>query len=233
MFSHSSRRSRRRIPLIILSTVQHVVWRAWVHDELKKGGARASPALKKAAHAALALTEALVWLESDERAGIDHLLKNGAVFKEFEKWDFEELEKMAWSLARILGYCNGSIYSPFPKDKIKETSLRRGRGRKQGADNVHTRLFKQFAKSLYEFSCIYSARFTLDRLVVSINLLRPYLPTGLVPNVLPIPTLKNIVANKAIATYTEPSQDPVAVSRNRAPRAAFLRRRPRTSDPTG
>jgi hypothetical protein len=172
--------------------IRSLILETWTQHTMQKYGERGSKALKKAAHAVLALDEALSWLNKDERAVIHEALeqrrrsdKKGPGFGNYQ-WT-------AWYLAEAICFSAGFPGPSQPSDVREGRSLGSGRGKKPGAENVQTRGFKRFAASLDDLARIGGGGFTLTKFMKAIELLRDHLPPGFVPKVLPSATLKRIV----------------------------------------
>jgi hypothetical protein len=158
----------------------------WWRDQ-QAAPARPGPALMKVAKATRMLHEAQLELDKQDRARVNRILEREPIV--FEQ-QFERLPQTMWQLDFIFSTATGtSMRSDNEKPPIS-------RGRKQGS--VNNKAFQKLVRDLLLAAFAAGGELTLDKnfkkgtLIEALGTLRDYLPTGLVPNVLPPGTIQKI-----------------------------------------
>jgi hypothetical protein len=158
----------------------------WWRDQ-EAAPVRPGPALMKAAKAARMLHESQLRLDNQDRDWLIRILeREPAVFRR----QFERLPQTMWQLDFIFSTATGT---PMRSDNERPSS---NRGRKQGS--VNNRVFQKLVRDLLLAAFAAEGELTLDKnfkkgtLIDALEILREYLPTGLVPNVLPLGTIQKI-----------------------------------------
>ena len=147
------------------------------------------PALLQAAKAARNLYEAVCNLNKEDRDWVEKLLAQ-------EPSNFQEqlrnFPHAAWLLAFLFSNAIGRSIPLISANSGSSGKLRRRPG------TVNDMTFQVFVRHLLLIATEAGGEFTLDKnsnkgtLIDTLNILRPHLPKGLVPNVLPVGTLQKI-----------------------------------------
>jgi hypothetical protein len=164
---------------------------------------RPSEALKKAAKAARTLDQAFGSLNKAERAWVKKLLEQEPWSPEFLMGlvpgdePLPELPSTVWRLARLFSLAAGEAVMGLPGTNSLSDAPGRGRGM------VNDVMFQHLVFSLLSCAADAGGGLSLNKnkdskdskdgtLSDALNILRPHLPKGVVPNVLPLGTLQTI-----------------------------------------
>jgi hypothetical protein len=163
-----------------------IVEEIWRRDQ-QSAPVRPGPALMKVAKAVRMLHEAQLKLGKRDKAWVKRLLeREPAVFEE----QFERLPQTMRQLDFIFSSATGTS---IRSDKEGAPS---NRGRKPGS--VNDEVFQKLVRDLLLAALAAEGKLTIDKnfkkgsLIDALNILRKYLPTGLVPNSLPFGTIQKI-----------------------------------------
>jgi hypothetical protein len=156
-----------------------IVEEIWWRDE-QSAPLRPGPALMKVAKAARKLHEAQFELDKQDRAWVNRILQREPAI--FER-QFERLPQTTWQLDFIFSSAAGTS---FRSDNERSPTKS---GRKKGS--VNNREFQKLVRDLLLGALAAGGELTFDKnfkkgtLIDALDILREYLPRGLVPNVLP------------------------------------------------
>jgi len=169
-----------------------IVWggvqAVWDRD---RRGKKPGPALVRAAEAARKLHKVLVNLSPDDRAWAGKLLAKSPWYRHW----IPELSGTTYGLAHLLSTAQGKV-PPRRQDKVLDPHVR---GRRRGT--VKDVEFRNFVVDLLVAAAETDGQLTLEKnlgtgsLIDALNILRPYLPKGIIPNVLPLGTLQTCKTN--------------------------------------
>jgi hypothetical protein len=182
--------------------VRFIVRQAWERDRRAVGG-NAGAALVGAAKAARALHEALDNLEPDDREWLKRLWTRTP---QYQRW-LLELPVTAFQLAHLLSVAAGKA----PPQCQGETSQPNKKGRRRGS--VKDVLFHDFARWLLRVTTDSKGDLTIENegrtgsLIDALDILREYLPKGLVPPRPAAGTLQRIKENLKAAELEDPDGD--------------------------
>lgn len=183
--------------------VRFAVRLAWERDRRAIGG-NAGAALIGAADAARALHEALDHLEPADREWLERLWTRTPLYKQW----LRELPETVFQLVHLLSVAAGRAPPPGPG----ETSAPDKRGRRKGS--VKDVMLLDFVRLLLLATATSKGDLTVEdesntgTLMDTLQILREYLPVGLVPLAPPAGTLQRIKANiKADHVYYTPLYD--------------------------
>jgi len=181
-------------------SVCHSVQMVWEQDRRSVSSKpRPGRALVQAAQAARALDEAVCSLNKEDREWVDRLVANHAWLAQEERlrdstepFQINELHRTVWLLSFLFNTAVGRS-SPV---LAGTATLHNQRGRRRGT--VKDMTFEVFVRHLLLSAAEAGGDLTLDKnfkkgtLIDALNILRPYIPKGVVPNVLPLGTLQRI-----------------------------------------
>jgi hypothetical protein len=161
----------------------------WERDR-RAVGITAGAALIRAGDAARTLHEAIDNLETEDREWLERLRSRTPWYK---RW-LHDLPGTAFQLAHLLSVAAGKAPPPGPG----ETSRPRG-GRRKGS--VKDVIFLDFVRFLLVATAECGGDLTIENedgtgsMIDALNILRPHLPVGVVPDVPPAGTLQRVKAN--------------------------------------
>jgi hypothetical protein len=162
-------------------------------------GSKPDTALHKAAKAARNLNEAFCSLEKEDRAWVDRIAARHPWLSQEERlsgakelFQIDELEQTVWLLGFLFNSAIGKHFPPMPG----MTGLRGKQGRSEGS--VKDAVFQGFVFNILVCATVAGGDLTMDKnqqtgsLPAALEILRPHLPKGVVPNVLPLGTIQKI-----------------------------------------
>jgi hypothetical protein len=162
----------------------------WKRDR-RAVSSKPGEALIKAAEAAQTLNEAFGSLKKEDREWVEGLFAQ-------KPWSHErlpELPRAVWLIAFLFSTAIGKFLPIMPGT----ATLRDKRGRRRG--NVKDMTFEVLIRRLLLWATEYYGEFTFDKnsgkgtLTDALNILRSYLPKGVVPIALPLTTIQRIKTN--------------------------------------
>lgn len=169
--------------------VQGTVQTVWELDR-RAWPSKPGQALEEAAQAARALHKAFGKLNKQDRARLDKLL----VPNPYYIGKLRELPLTVWRLAHLFSTAIGkSLPDPVPANSPKKRDWRQRTVKDATFENFLTHLFVDVAETGGQLT------FTKDSgtgtLVDALDILRPHLPGGVVPEKLPLGTIQKIKTN--------------------------------------
>lgn len=170
----------------------------------KRDRALIDRALIKAAKAAQTLNEAVCSLRKEDRNWLEELVARDPLVSEERRlrgstkpFETDELQWTVFLLDRLFSTAVGEV----PPLMAGVATLRKKRGKKPGT--VNNPEFHDFVWSLLSGAADAGGEFTLDKnaekgtLIDALNILRPHLPRGVIPNALPLGTIQKIKTSHA------------------------------------
>jgi hypothetical protein len=189
------------------------VEKVWRQDRRAVSLKPPSRALARAADAARTLNDAVCSLPKEDRAWVDHLVAEHPYLFDKKRlrgststssrsileapFQRDELAQTVWLLTLLFDISVGRL-SPLVHTRA---APRNKRGRRKGA--VKDLNFEQFIRDILTCTAVAEGELTLDKnfnrgtLLDALNILRSYLPKGLMPNVLPLGTIQKIKTRHA------------------------------------
>jgi len=168
--------------------ISETVQRVWYLDRRAvSASSRPGRALHKAAEAARTLNEAICSLNKDDREWVERLMAQ-PLYRELS-------HEFLQTVSRIDDLFSTAIGKSSPLMPGSAT-LRNNKGRRKGAANDP--MFEVLIRHILLFTAEAGGELSLDKnyrkgtLINVLNILRPHLPKGVLPNVLPYGTLQRI-----------------------------------------
>jgi hypothetical protein len=174
------------IPLFC-DAICETVQRVWETDR-RAVSSRPGRALLKAAEAARTLNEAFCSLNKDDREWVERLMARNHRYAELPR----EFMQMVSQIDDLFSTAIGKTFPIMPGT----AALRDKRGRRKRS--IKDTTFEVFIRHILLFTAEYGGELTFDKnfqkgtLIDVLELLRPHLPKGVVPNVLPYGTIQKI-----------------------------------------
>ncbi len=182
----------------VLDDVENIWKQDW-----RAGGWKLSEALGKAHEASLTLNEAIGSLREDDRRRLEGLLSQKPIFHLREHPCEEQLRELTMMVKELASLFSVSIGKSGPSPVPGTDRLRNKAGRRRRTSNNPT--FEMVIRHLRLWAKDTGGKFTFDKnypdrgsLIKALNLLRPCLPTGVVPepNDMSFATIQDIITKQ-------------------------------------